>query len=137
MGLLNIFGKKDSIDDIGKRVPFSISTELVPYKLYAKRKSSASLRVKVANLTNDVLLTSVVAETPGRIGFDEIGMSKQREIRIGEMQPKERKEIVFEVFSGNGSESGEYTIGLTAIAHYRDYGHVLNAVKRRISIGVV
>ena len=137
VGIFNIFGKRDSSSDLMKTPPFRLSTELVPYKLYANKSSSASLMVKVKNMTNEVLLTSVVAELPGQLGFDEVGVSKQREIRVGEIAPHDEKEVRFDVFGSVTSDPGEYTILLTAIAHYRDYGHVINAVKKRSTLNVV
>lgn len=105
--------------------------------MYANKNSNASLIVKVKNVTNQILLTSVVAEVPMSIGFDALGVSKQREVRIGELPPQEEREIKFDLYSNLTSDSGEYTLTLTAIAHYRDYGHVLNAVKKRTTINVV
>ncbi len=137
MGIFDIFGKKDAAADITKGSPFLISTELVPYRLYSRRNSSATLIVRVRNVTKDILLTSVVAELPNRLGFDEMVMSRQREMRVGEMQPNEQKEVKFNVYGGVGSDAGEYTLRLTTIAHYRDYSHVLNAVKKQIPISVV
>ncbi len=137
MGIFDIFGKKDAGSDITKGVPFLISTELVPYRLYSRRNSSATLIVKVTNVTKDILLTSIVAELPNKLGFDEMAMARQREIRIGEMQPNDQKEIKFNIYGNVGSEAGEYTARLTAIAHYRDYSHVLNAIKKQIQISVV
>jgi hypothetical protein len=137
MGIFDIFGKKDAATDITAGSPFLISTELVPYRLYSRRNSSATLMVRVRNVTKDILLTSVVAELPNRLGFDEMVLSRQREIRVGEMQPNEQKEVKFNVYGGVGSDAGEYTLRLTTIAHYRDYSHVLNAVKKQISISVV
>jgi hypothetical protein len=136
-GIFNIFGKHDVSDDLTKSSPYRISTELVPYKLYANKSSSASLMVRVKNVTNEILLTSVVAELPTQLGFDEVGVSKQREIRVGELAPHEEKEVRFDLFSGLNSDKGEYTLMLTAIAHYRDYGHVINAVKKRTTLNVV
>ncbi|MDE1866058.1 MAG: hypothetical protein KGH94_05490 [Candidatus Micrarchaeota archaeon] len=137
MGLFDIFGKKDAAADITKGSPFLISTELVPYRLYSRRNSSATLIVKVRNVTKDILLTSVVAELPERLGFDEMVLSRQREVRVGEMQPNEQKEVKFNVYGGVGSDAGDYTLRLTTIAHYRDYSHVLNAVRKQIAISVV
>lgn len=137
MGIFNIFGKKDVSNDITKGSPFKVYTELVPYKLYANRKSNASLMVRVKNMTKEVLLTSVVAELPSKLGFDEVGVSRQREMRVGEIQPNEEREVRFDLFSNLNSDAGEYTMTLTAIAHYRDYGHVINAVKKRTTINVV
>lgn len=108
-----------------------------PYKLQSKKSSSATLIVKVKNVTKEVLLTSIVVEAPNQLGFDEMIMAKQRELRIGEMQPEESKEVKFPLYSSLKSDPGEYTLSLTAIAHYRDYGHVLNAVKKRVAVEIV
>jgi len=137
VGIFNIFGKRDASSDLTKNSPYKISTELVPYRLYANKSSTASLIVRVANLTNEILLTSVVAELPNQLGFDEVGVAKQREIRVGELAPHEEKEVRFELFGGLNADPGEYTMILTAIAHYRDYGHVINAVKKRTTVNVV
>lgn len=137
MGILDIFGKKDAAKEITKGPPYSVATELVPYKLYAKKGSSATLKIKLKNLTKDILLTSVVAEVPAKLGFDEMLVSKQRELRVGEVNPDEEKELNLALYSSLGSDPGEYTLTLTTIAHYRDYAHVLNAVKKRVSVEVV
>jgi hypothetical protein len=137
MGIFNLFGKKDSAAELTKASPFKLSTEWVPYKLYASRKSSCMLIVKLKNMTNETLLTSVVAELPKQLGFESMGLSKERELRVGDIAPEEEKELRFDVYSSAGSDVGEYTLNLTAIAHYRDYGHVLNAVKKRVVLEVV
>lgn len=137
MGIFNIFGKKDVASDLAKPSPYRVSTEWIPYKLYARKKSSAMLVIRLRNMTQEILLTSVVAELPKTLAFDTINVASQRESRIGEMAPGEEKELRFEVFSGLNSDPGEYTLNLTAIAHYRDYGHVINAVKKRVTVEVV
>lgn len=137
MGIFNIFGKKDVASDLAKPSPYKLSTEWIPYKLYSHKKSSAMLIIRLKNQTQEVLLTSVVAELPKTLGFDVINVAKEREARLGNVAPGDEKELRFEVFSGLNSDPGEYTLNLTAIAHYRDYGHVINAVKKRVTVEVV
>ncbi len=137
MGIFNLFGKKDVSSELTKSSPFKISTEWVPYKLYASRKSSSTLIVRIKNMTNETLLTSVVAELPKQLGFEQVALTKERELRLGELPSEEERELKFEVFSTMNADPGEYTLNLTAIAHYRDYGHVLNAVKKRVIVEVV
>jgi hypothetical protein len=137
MGIMNLFGKKDSASEITKGPPYSVSTELVPYKLHAKMSSNALLVVKVRNLTKDVLLTSVVAKVPGKLGFDEMVMQKEKEVRVGDMQPGETKETEFKIYSSVGSEVGDYTLALTTFAHYRDYAHVLNSIRKDVTVSLI
>ncbi len=137
MGIFNLFGKKDVASDLTKSSPYKVTTELIPYKLFAKKSSNATLRISIKNMTNEVLLTSVVAELPNNLAFEQMGISRQRELRLGEIAPDEEKETRLDVFSGLNTDNGEYTVTLTAMAHYRDYGHILNAVKKRVTIQVV
>jgi hypothetical protein len=137
MSLFNIFGKRDVSSELMKNPPYKLSVELVPYRLESGKKSSSMLYIHIANMTTESVLTSVVVETPQQLGFDEMGIAKQKEIRIGNMEPKEEKELKAEVFGGISTEKGSYTLSLTAIMHYRDYGHVINAVKKRLMVNVV
>ncbi len=137
MGIFNIFGKKDATSELTKASPFRIFTEWSPYSIYANRNNSTTLNIRLKNLTSEQLLTSVVIELPQNLAFDSMGVSKQREVRVGELAGNEEKDIGVEVFGGMKSDPGEYTITLTAIAHYRDYGHVLNAVKKRTNLRIV
>jgi len=137
MALFNIFGKKDAASELTRAIPYKISTEFVPYKLYSDRKSQVSLFVRVKNATKEVLLTSVVAELPKQLGFDEMGMQKQRELRLGELKPGEERELRLDIYNTINADPGDYTVAITTISHYRDYGHVINAVKKRTTLSVV
>ncbi len=137
MSLFNLFGKRDVSTELTGSAPFRMSTECVPYKLYANRANSTSLMIKLKNMTGEVLLTSVVVEVPKQLGLDELGVAKQRELRIGKMGPGEEKDLRCNVFSGLNADAGEYTVMVTAIAHYLDYGHVINAVRKRTTVQVV
>ncbi|MGB9732921.1 MAG: hypothetical protein ACP5P2_02145 [Candidatus Micrarchaeia archaeon] len=137
MKIFSLFGKKDVSGELSKQAPYRIMTELVPYKLYSNRKSNVMMLIKIKNMTSEPLLSSVVIELPKGISFDEMGLANSKEIRIGELAPNEEKEIRADIYSNSGTEKGEYTVVLTAFAHYRDYGHVLNAMKKRSVIEVV
>ncbi|MCL4389190.1 MAG: hypothetical protein M1528_03090 [Candidatus Marsarchaeota archaeon] len=137
MGIFNLFGKKDASSELTKPSPFRISTEWTPYSLYSNRNNSTILNIKLKNMTKETLLTSVVVELPQTLGFDTMGVSKEREVRVGELVADEEKDLGVEVYGGMKSDPGEYTVLLTAIAHYRDYGHVINAVKKRTTLKVV
>lgn len=135
--IFGTFGKKDVSEDLTKKSPYRIMAEWVPYKLYSGKKSTSSLTIKLRNSSGEALLTSIVAEVPKQLGFDEIGVTKQKEVRLGYLAPEEEKEVRIDVYNSAGADAGDYTVSLTAIAHYRDYGHVLNAIKKRTTISVV
>lgn len=137
MALFDIFGKKDVSKDLTKRLPFVVATEFLPYKLYAGKKSATTLFVRLRNATNEVVLTSLVVELPNKISFDDVMIAREREMRLGAIAPSEEKEVRLNLHNSLDADKGEYTIILSAIAHYRDYGHVMNAVKKRIPLQVV
>ncbi len=136
MAFLGMFGKKDA-QQAEKFSPYMISTEWFPYRLYSGKKGSSILFIKVKNLTNEPLLTSFAVELPGKLSFDEIGLSKAKELKIGEISPSGEKELKLNVFSGIDTDPGEYTVTMISTAHYQDYDKVINAVRKRTSINVV
>ena len=132
----SLFNRKDPGQSASK-LPLSINTEFVPYKLKAREKSSSTLIIRVKNLSDEFILSSVSVALPGQISLDEMGLEKRKDVKIGELKPKEEKESKIEIHSGVGTEKGDYTISLTAYVHYRDYSHVANAVKKRDTITAV
>ncbi len=137
MGILDIFGKKDASTDLGKKVPFMIRTEFTPYHLKSKERGTVSLNIGVKNITGEPVLGSVVVELPKQLSFDSVGASKQREARLGTMADNEEKSASMEIYGGTGTDKGTYTLTVTAFIHYRDYGHIINEVRKRTALEVV
>jgi hypothetical protein len=137
MGIFDLFGKKDVGTDLRKQLPYNITTEFVPYKLKANNRGSATLIVGLKNMTQEPVTSSVVVEVPDRISLDTTGIAREKEVRLGNLAPNESREAKVEIFSGSGTDKGEYTITITAFIHYRDYAHVLNAMKKRTVVEAV
>ena len=137
MGIFDLFGKKDVGTDLRKQLPYNITTQFVPYKLKANSRGSTTLVVNLKNMTESPVTSSVVVEVPERISLDSTGMSKEKEVRLGTLGPNESKEAKVEIFSSAGTDKGEYTLTITAFIHYRDYAHVLNAMKKRTILEAV
>ncbi len=136
MALFNIFGRKGKTQN-DRGMPYTLSLEWIPYKLYSGRKSSSTLFLKVKNITNDDILTSVSVELPPKLSFDSIGMVKGKELKLGDIKPGEEREQKIDVTNSLDATKGEYTVTITATAHYRDYEHVMNSMSKRTSIHVV
>jgi hypothetical protein len=136
MKILDLFGKKDASSEINKTMPYRIIAEFTPYKLYANRRNSVLLMLNVKNLTNEPVLGSVVVELPKLLSLDDAGMSTAKELRLGTISPGEEKAQQVEIHGDAGTDKGEYTLSITAFIHYRDYGHVLNAVKKKAVLEV-
>ncbi len=134
MKLFNLFGKQDVSDELEKPVPFHITTEFVPYRVSANRRGSTTLMLRVRNVTSEPVLTSVVLSVPKQLSVDQTGIIKEKEVRLGTLAPQEEKREKIDVFSDSGTDKGEYTLNLTAYIHYRDYGHVLNAMRKKTTL---
>lgn len=137
MKLFDLFGKKDSSEELGKNLPYRLISEFVPYRLYANRKNSVMMMLRLKNLTKEPVLSSIVIQVPKGLGLDETGLSGEKELRLGTLAPGEEKETRAEVYGDSGTDNGEYTLSVTAFIHYRDYGHVLNAMKKKTVLEVV
>ncbi len=137
MGIFDLFGKKDVKADLGRQLPYRIGMAFVPFKLKANNRSTSTLTVNVKNMTNEPVMSSVVVQVPERVSLDSTGLSKEKEVRLGVLGPNEQKDAFVELYSNSGTDKGEYTITVTAFIHYRDYGHVLNAMKKRSTIEAV
>lgn len=137
MGLLDLFGKRNVSDELSKRMPYTIKTEFVPYKLKSQERSFSTLNINLKNITTEPVLGSVVIEVPQQLSFDLMGMAKQKEVRLGTIAPQEEKRAAVDVYGGVGTEKGTYTVTVTAFIHYRDYVHVLNEMRKRTVIEAV
>ncbi len=137
MKILDLFGKKDAATEVGRTLPYQIASEFIPYRLYANRKSSSMLLMKLKNLTTEPVLSSVVVQVPKGLSLDETGLSGAKELRVGTLAPSEERQVRADVYGDAGTDKGEYTLSITAFIHYRDYGHVLNAMKKKAILEVV
>ncbi|MEW6329007.1 MAG: hypothetical protein AB1468_02710 [Candidatus Micrarchaeota archaeon] len=137
MGFLDMFGKKDIGEDLTRKIPYDLKLRFSPYRLVARRSEAVELRVVLKNLREERMLTSVVFEVPRSLGFDQTGLAKVREVRLGYMGPFEEKEVVVDVWGNQLTAPGEYPVSVTAFCHYRDYAHVLNSERKRLALRVV
>ncbi len=131
-----IFGKGKASSDSG-RLPYALSFEWIPYKLFYGRKSSTTLFLRVKNIGSEDYLTSLEIELPDKLGFDAMSLSKKKQIKLGVLKQQEEREQRIEVNNSINAEKGEYTVTIRATAHYGDYEHVINSITKRTTISVV
>ncbi len=132
----NIFGKKNQKSN-KRGIPYALSLEWVPYKLFSGKKSSSTLFLKIKNVSKEDLLTSVVMTLPQKLSFDSIGVTRRKELKIGELKPNEEKEKRIDVMNSIDAQKGEYTIQITATSYYRDYEHIINSIRKKTKIQIV
>jgi hypothetical protein len=136
MGLLdNLIGKKEEPARAG--LPFNVSTALRPVRLNARKENCLEVLVTVTNATDAAIMVSVTAEVPKSLGFENLGITKIKEIRIGELAAQKEKTVSFSVCGTSQTPAGTYAVLLTVNHHYRDYSHVLNYAKKTVEIRAV
>ncbi len=134
MGILQLF-KKNSNSDNSK--PLLISVSMIPYVLKANERSSSTVNVKIKNLLNEPALISLRLEVPKPLSVDYTGLIKEKEVKLGLLNPKEEKEANIDIFSNTGTDEGEYTIKLVVFKHYKDYTFVENQLSTSFIARVV
>jgi len=136
MGILDgLLGKKEEPARAG--LPFNVSTALRPVRLNARKENCLELLVTVANASSEPLMMSVNVEVPKPLGFENVGLTKIKEIRIGELAAQKEKTVSFSVCANSQTPAGTYSALLTVSQHYRDYSHVLNYAKKSVEVRVV
>jgi len=136
MGILdNLMGKK--AEPAREGLPFNVSTALRPVRLSARKENCLELMVTVASASDAPLMMSVNIEVPKSLGFENLGITKIKEIRIGELPPQAEKTVGFSICANSQTPAGTYSALLTVSQHYRDYSHVLNYAKKSVEVRVV
>ncbi len=147
MGFLDgILGKPSQAEKTGEGgigptpvhgIPFTVSTKFNPMRLKARTENSADLILEVSNKSESAQLCSVVVEVPKAIGFDNVGLSKRKELRLGALEGGASKRMAVTLTANSQTPPGAYTLAVTVYSHYRDYAHVLNSAAKSVELRVV
>jgi len=138
MGILDsLFGKSDSDLSAPKGSPFAVSTSFRPMRLMGRSQSSVELLLALQNVSEKPQICSVVIELPKSLGFDGVGLHKTKELRLGALDAKVRKDMAVSIHGSSMTQPGLYRLKLTVYSHYRDYTHVLNSVSKTLELRVV
>ncbi len=118
-------------------IPFSVSTKFHPMRLKSRTENSVDLLLEVNNKSPSAQLCSVVVEVPRTLGFDNVALSKRKELRLGALEGGASKHMAVTITANSQTPPGAYTIAVTVYSHYRDYTHVLNSAAKSIELRVV
>ena len=136
MGILDLFGKKD-VSPIAKRVPFDIKTSFNPVRISSHKVDRCDLEIKIKNMTDETVLTSLVVEVGKSLGLDQTGIHKTKEIRVGYLNKGDVYTIIVPIWSNNMTSTGDVPVKVNAYVHYRTYSYILNGVKKENVLRVV
>jgi hypothetical protein len=136
MGILDgILGKK--AEPARQGLPFNVATALRPVRLSARKENCLELLVTITNASDSPFMASASVELPRQLGFENVGMTKIKEIRMGELAAQKEKTVSFSICANSQTAPGTYAAALTVSQHYRDYSHVLNYAKKSVEVRVV
>lgn len=136
MGILDsILGEKEEPARAG--LPFNVSTSLRPVRLNARKANCLELLVTIKNVSDSGFIASASVEVPRQLGFENLGITKIKEIRMGELAARAEKAISFSICANPQTAQGTYSLLLTVNQHYRDYSHVLNYAKKSVEVRAV
>lgn len=82
-------------------------------------------------------MCSILVELPKSIGFDTVGLHKAKELRLGNLEAGKERDVSVTINANNQTPAGAYRLFVTLYAHYRDYAHVLNSVRKAVELRAV
>ena len=137
MGMLDELLGKEEEQPVKAGLPFNITTSLRPVRLNARKDTCLEVLVTVKNVTDAPVMASISAEVPKSLGFENVGLAKIKEIRIGELPARKEKTVSFSVCGNFQTAPGTYSVLVTVNHHYRDYSHILNYAKKTVEVRAV
>ena len=118
-------------------VPFALTTNFTPFRLTSKKNDVVDLNIDVENVYGADALASVVVTVSKGLGTDSTLLNREKTIKLENMKNGENRRVSAQIFSASSTKPGTYKIRVEAFAHYRDYRHVENSIKKIIEVRVV
>ncbi len=110
--------------------PFELEFSFHPLRLSARRSDYVVVDIILKNISSQEQLTSLIVSLPRGLGFEPTGLNQQREIRLGHLPPGEEKRFKLSIYSSQRTAPGEYEVKLFAASHYRNYGYLINELRK-------
>jgi hypothetical protein len=111
-----------------------LKSNLFPYRLILSRKEPVELSVKVTNNSPDKKLVTMQIAMARAIALDRGGLKKGADQRLGEMEPGQSKEFVFQVFPKHGVKAAAYPIQIRLIEHFNSYEYIARKVVKSMEL---
>ncbi len=135
MGIFDIFSKKEDSASVG--APYKIETHFNPMRLAARKNVSVDLVVDIGNTGGEEALCSLLVAVPKGLGVDSMGLNRKKEVTVGKIPVGGTARAVVTIYGSSATLPQEYVVGMVAYAHFRDYKHVLNSMKKTVSLRAV
>jgi len=126
-------GNTSSVKPRPTSTPFKVNVTFAPLRLSAMRQSSIRMLVRVTNLSDEPVMTSVDAllARVALMGFDATCINKHTEVKVGDIAPGETKEVAIVVYGSGQLKEGNYPYKVSVYAHYQDYTKVVTYIEKK------
>ena len=129
--------RPEDMSQKAKASPFILSTSFRPIRINARKDNQIDLIIKIRNKTKQEQLSSVMVYVPSELGLDSMTLSKSKEFRLGYLKSGEERELIVPIYANTQTPPANYRLVIAANAHYRDYKHILNSIRKRIELRAV
>lgn len=138
MGIFDsIKGLVSTAEEKKSAVPFALTTTFTPFRLTAKKNDNVDLNIDIENIYGADALASITVTVARGLGTDSTLLNREKTVKLETMKNGESRRVPVQIYSASLTKPGTYKIRVEAFAHYRDYRHIENSVKKIVEVRVV
>ena len=102
-------------------IMFKISSNLSPLRLIEGQKTPAIITIYVKNESEETKMVSLLLKIPFSLGFDKMGLEREKRRRIGTIKPGTEKAIPIMIYPKSTIKEGVYKINTRVKIHEDRY----------------
>ena len=106
-------------------------------RIVSGQQEPVMMEINVRNTGEKEELVSVVVKTPFSLGFDRVGLIREKRARIDYLKPTEEKTVKFELYSKGKIEPGTLNIEVKAQTHPDRYDRTSEVFTENASLRVI
>lgn len=131
----NVFGKQGS--GTVKNPLITISYSLLPVRLKSYSSEKTALKIDINYLGEKPSICSLTISLQSGLSFDTTNLNRKKEIRLGLIEPGDKKSQEFDVYSTVTTPPGDYKITISSNVHDGNYNQVLRSFEKSFELRVV
>ncbi len=112
-----------------------IETELVPFRVFGDQP--VRLFIRVTNPEREKRWIIVTVTTSEGLSLNRSGYKMREEYRLGPLKPRERKEVIVEIYRKPVAKEGDYPVEVKVEVCEDNYRYVVKEFRKMLRIPVV
>jgi len=114
-----------------------VKTRFNTLRMVAGQKEPITMDVTVSNNGQKEELVSVIVKTPFSLGFDKVGLMREKRARLDYIKPGEEKSVHFVLYGKGTTQPGTIEMEVKAQSHPERYDRVEQTYIDNVSIRVI